>query len=64
MNYKLNNEAPISYEHWIDSGRIIIPCLKGKPIITRYSSAFEALETTDLDCLFLDKQFLIHKQHV
>jgi len=35
--------------------------IRGKPILTRYSSAFEALETTDLDCLFLDKQFLIHK---
>lgn len=36
MNYKLNNEAPILYEHWIDSGRIIIPCLKGKPIIKNW----------------------------
>ena len=36
MNYKLNNEAPISYEHWIYSGRIIIPCLKGKPIIKNW----------------------------
>lgn len=35
--------------------------IKGKPILTRYSSAFEALETTQLDCLFLDKQYLIHK---
>ena len=26
------NEQPLeTYEHWIDSGRIIIPCLKGKP---------------------------------
>lgn len=36
--------------------------IKGKPILTRYESAFEALEETDLDCLFLDKQYLIHKQ--
>jgi len=35
--------------------------IKGKPILTRYSSAFEALETTELDCLFLDKKYLIHK---
>ena len=35
--------------------------IKGKPILTRYSSAFEALETTDLDYLFLDKKYLIEK---
>jgi len=35
--------------------------IKGKPILTRYSSAFEALETTELDCLFLDRKYLIHK---
>ena len=36
--------------------------IKGKPILTRYSSAFEALETTELDCLFLDKKYLIKNE--
>jgi carbamoyltransferase len=35
--------------------------IKGKPILTRYSSAFEALETTQLDYIFLDKKYLIGK---
>jgi hypothetical protein len=31
------NEQPLdTYEHWIDSGRIIIPCLKGKPIVKNW----------------------------
>ena len=30
------NEGPNTYEHWIDSGRIIIPCLKGRPIIKNW----------------------------
>ena len=33
-----DNKAPINYEQWIDSGRIIIPCMRGKPILKRWSS--------------------------
>ena len=33
------NEQPLeTYEHWIDSGRIIIPCLKGRPIIKNWQA--------------------------
>jgi|TARA_R100001530_G_scaffold35140_1_gene27433 hypothetical protein len=35
---KVIKQAPTTYEHWIDSGRIIIPCLKGTPIVTDWSS--------------------------
>ena len=34
---KVNEQAPNTYEHWIDSGRIIIPCLKGTPIVKDWS---------------------------
>ena len=34
---KVIEQAPTTYEHWIDSGRIIIPCLKGTPIVTDWS---------------------------
>ena len=30
------NEGPNTYEHWIDLGRIIIPCLKGRPIVKNW----------------------------
>ena len=30
------NNGPNTYEHWIDSGRIIIPCLKGRPIVKNW----------------------------
>mgnify|MGYP003672915337 CR=1 FL=1 len=33
------NEQPLeTYEHWIDSGRIIIPCLKGRPIVKNWQA--------------------------
>jgi|TARA_R100001530_G_scaffold80552_2_gene56242 hypothetical protein len=31
------NKAPINYEDWIDSGRIIIPCIKGLPEVKKWS---------------------------
>ena len=34
-----NSDAPNTYEHWIDSGRIIIPCLKGRPIIKNWQDS-------------------------
>ena len=36
--------------------------IKGKPILTTYESAFEALEETQLDYIFLDKKYLVNKQ--
>mgnify|MGYP000418596752 CR=1 FL=1 len=30
------NEGPNTYEHWLDLGRIIIPCLKGRPIVKNW----------------------------
>jgi len=34
------NEQPLeTYEHWIDSGRIIIPCLKGRPIVKNWQAS-------------------------
>jgi len=38
MIEKINN-APINYEDWLDLGRIIIPCLKGKPVVSNWSSS-------------------------
>ena len=33
------NEQPLeTYVHWIDSGRIIVPCLKGKPIVKNWQA--------------------------
>ena len=29
--------GPVIYEDWIDLGRIIIPCLRGKPVVKRWS---------------------------
>jgi hypothetical protein len=34
---KVNDNAPNTYEQWIDLGRIIIPCLKGRPEIKKWS---------------------------
>ena len=34
---KAIEQAPNTYEHWIDSGRVIIPCLKGTPIVLDWS---------------------------
>ena len=33
---KVNEQPPNTYEHWIDFGRIIIPCLKGRPIVKNW----------------------------
>ena len=33
---KVIKDGPNTYEQWIDSGRIIIPCLKGRPIIKNW----------------------------
>ena len=35
---KVIEQTPTTYEHWIDSGRVIIPCLKGTPIVTNWSN--------------------------
>ena len=35
---KAIEQAPNTYEQWIDSGRIIIPCLKGTPIVPDWSN--------------------------
>ena len=32
-----NSEAPVNYEDWINLGRVIIPCIKGIPIIKDWS---------------------------
>ena len=40
MINKFNNgDAPNTYEHWIDLGRIIIPCLKGRPIVKNWQDS-------------------------
>ena len=31
------NKPPITYEDWLDLGRVIIPCLKGTPIVPNYT---------------------------
>ena len=35
---KVIEQPPTTYEHWIDSGRIIVPCLKGTPIVPDWNS--------------------------
>ena len=35
---KVIEQQPTTYEHWIDSGRIIVPCLKGTPIVPDWNS--------------------------
>ena len=37
MNDK-TNKAPVNYEDWLDLGRVIIPCLKGKPVASDWSN--------------------------
>ena len=37
MNDK-TNKAPVNYEDWLDLGRVIIPCLKGKPVVSDWSN--------------------------
>ena len=32
-----NYSGPVTYEDWINLGRIIIPCLKGRPIVKGWS---------------------------
>ena len=38
MLEQMNKTAPVTYEQWIDSGRIIIPCMKGTPIVKDWSN--------------------------
>ena len=37
MNEKIEKQ-PVSYEDWIDLGRVIIPCLKGTPEVKDWSN--------------------------
>ena len=37
MNDK-TTKAPVNYEDWLDLGRVIIPCLKGKPVVSDWSN--------------------------
>ena len=37
MNDK-TNKAPVNYEDWLNLGRVIIPCLKGKPVVSDWSN--------------------------
>ena len=37
MNDKIN-KAPVNYEDWLNLGRVIIPCLKGKPVVSDWSN--------------------------
>ena len=39
MLEQMNKTAPVTYEQWIDSGRIIIPCMKGTPIVKDWSNS-------------------------
>ena len=34
---KVIEQQPTTYEHWIDSGRIVVPCLKGTPIVLNWN---------------------------
>jgi len=34
---EINNEKPVNYEDWINLGRVIIPCLKGIPVVKNWS---------------------------
>jgi hypothetical protein len=36
---EFNSKGPVNYEDWIDLGRIIIPCLKGKPIVKNWQDS-------------------------
>ena len=36
---KAIEQQPITYENWIDSGRIIVPCLKGTPIVPNWNDS-------------------------
>jgi hypothetical protein len=31
------NKGPINYRDWLDLGRVIIPCYKGKPKVKKYT---------------------------
>ena len=37
MNEKFD-KAPVNYEDWLNLGRVIIPCLKGKPVVSDWSN--------------------------
>ena len=35
---EFNSKGPVNYEHWIDSDRIIIPCMRGIPIVKDWTN--------------------------
>jgi len=38
MTNEFNSKGPVNYEHWIDSDRIIIPCMRGIPIVKDWTN--------------------------
>ena len=34
----VKNKAPVTYEDWIDAGYIIIPCMRGTPIVKDWTN--------------------------
>ena len=38
MINEFNSKGPVNYEDWIDLGRVIIPCVKGLPIVKDWSN--------------------------
>jgi len=34
---EINNKGPVNYEDWLKLGKVIIPCLKGTPIVPKWS---------------------------
>jgi len=39
MINEFNSKGPVNYEDWIDLGRVIIPCVKGLPIVKNWSNS-------------------------
>ena len=38
MMVENKNSGPVTYDQWIDLGRVIIPCLRGKPVVNDWSN--------------------------
>ena len=38
MMVENKNSGPVTYDQWIDLGRVIIPCLRGKPVVSDWSN--------------------------
>ena len=34
---EINKKGPVNYEDWLKLGKVIIPCLKGTPIVPKWS---------------------------